>query len=421
MEPSDGLRIISLDITNVRKIKAFKMVLDGKNLHIAGDVSEGKTTAVNAMWEILTKSQDSIAHGERKGIIKIKLGAGERTIFAERVTSKTKSGINSTVRIFNENGDKVSARDFNQMISSLAVNPHKIKDMPPGEQVQALLKSAKVDGDIPQLERDIFAKEQERLDAYRDMNNAKPTGERPNKAERVNVNELLTQLDEAEVVNKDNQHKRSLLDDRQSDKVSIEEEIKTIQAKLAELKTEQKDIDERIAKGKAIVADLKDADTGSIRASLASATETNDNAIAYESYVQAVENHLKLDNKHHACDDAVKKLKDQKTQALEGAQWPIDGLAIVEGQIYYNDCLLENLGESEQMLVCAALAMNDILAHDIRVVRMDGIESMSETHMQKLVEIFNGHGIQVLSTRVSRGDTVEGEIEIVDGEYKEGE
>jgi hypothetical protein len=417
MKKSEGFKIISLDISNIRKIKAFNMVLNGDNLHVAGNVSEGKTTAISALWEILTKSQDSVSHGERKGVIKIKLAGGGKTLFAERVnTAKT-----STLRIFNENGDKLSAKEFNQMISGLAVNPHKIKEMSPQEQVHTLLRSAKVSVDMQKLDEDINQKELERLDAHRDVERSRPTGDKPPKVERINVSELIDELEKFETVNRDNQKHRDSLSSLTSEGTKIESDIAELEVRLKELSEKKKEISGRIKKGEDFVSKLKDEDTQGIKAKIADAESINNQAIAYESWVKANKTHEQNEKEHQKLDDDVKKLKAQKKEALEDAEWPIEGLSIMDGQIYYDQSLLENLGESEQMLVCAALAMNDILAHDIRVVRMDGVESMSEEHLEKLVSMFNGHGIQVLSTRVSRGDISEKEIEIIDGQYGKDE
>ena len=145
------MKIVKLDITNTRKIKAFSMELDGNNLLVAGDVSEGKTTVINALWEIISKKGDSITHGENKGRIKIKLSDGTRSIIAERVTTKK----TSTLRLIDEDGENLSASDFKSMISDLSVNPHQIIHLKGEEQVKTLLKAAEVSIDLQAVNQNL--------------------------------------------------------------------------------------------------------------------------------------------------------------------------------------------------------------------------------------------------------------------------
>jgi hypothetical protein len=422
MSKKEGLKIISLDISNVRRIKAFRVNLEGKNLHVAGDVAAGKTTSIDALWDILTKGADTLRHGTRKGVIRVKLAGGDREILAERVTTaKT-----SSVKIFDESDRKISVKEFNMMISSLSVNPHKIKDMTPKDQVEALLRSAKVGVDLNAMDETISEKETLRLALHRDAEKAKPAGDRPPKVERVNVATLINKLGEAEITNKENAAVRESMQALYNEsgqitdeKASVAAQITEMQARLKELDDLQAKSEQKIIQAEEVVENLEDEDTQAIKEQISSAEEINSKAVAYDQWVEAEQEWHGYEEERQSCDEEIKDLREEKKQALEAAEWPIEGLSISGGEIYYEGNLLENLGESEQMLVCAALAMNDILAHDIRVVRMDGVESMSEDHMQKLVDLFNGHGIQVLSTRVARGDINEGEIEIVDGEYTE--
>jgi len=71
------------------------------------------------------------------------------------------------------------------------------------------------------------------------------------------------------------------------------------------------------------------------------------------------------------------------------------------------------------MLICGAIAAASIHESPLRVVRLDGVESMSQEDFKKLAELFNKWDVQVLSSRVSRGgDLGDGELEIVDGSVK---
>ena len=52
------------------------------------------------------------------------------------------------------------------------------------------------------------------------------------------------------------------------------------------------------------------------------------------------------------------------------------------------------------MLVSAVLVGHAVAKSPVKVVRMDGIESMSKTDFQTMVEVFDKLGVQVLASKV---------------------
>ena len=407
------MKIIALDINNTRKIKAFHLKLDGDNLHIAGKVAEGKTTAISALWDILDKRGDTITHGKRKSAIRIELSDGSKTIMAERVTTPKTSKVTLT----DEKGGSISIKDFKKMISDLSVNPHKITSMKPTEQVQTLLSAANVPVDIEALDKEITNLEILRLAAHRDMNTLNP-GEEPERIEKVSVSELLESKAEAEERNAENERKREKLAALGDHNNNLIATIDRLEKELKEAQESSNNALNSILKGTEVCNALIDDNVEAIVHEIESAEETNEKAIAHIQWSERAEKHTESQEEHEKYESDIKAKKEEKKDALEHAEWPLEGLSIEDGHIMYDGCLMENLGESEQMLVCSALAMKDIKAHPLKIVRLDGIESMGKEHFEQLIKLFNDEDIQVLSTRVSRGDTEPGEIVIVDGEYK---
>ena len=94
------MHIIEIEIINNRKIRAFHSKLNGSNLEIAGSTGTGKTTAVSALWDIITKPKDGLTHGTKTGETKIVLSDGSKSITAKRaMTPKT-----STISLFDKIG-----------------------------------------------------------------------------------------------------------------------------------------------------------------------------------------------------------------------------------------------------------------------------------------------------------------------------
>ncbi len=425
------MQITSIQIVNTGVIECFDVTLNGNNLEMSGGTGTGKTTAITALHDILSKRSDMLRHGEKKGIIAVTLSDGSKTIYAERKT--TRSGSNVTLTAIDGNGKKttITASDFKKMISDLSVNPHHIMNMKPKAQTETLLKSAKLDIDLTETENKIESLSEERLDLHRKAELLK-VGEEPEKAEAVDLSELISKRDLMQVTNADNQKTRDFLNGLVEQKDGHEENINEVVDDIAALKkeliekegelngakAEYETLITRIKTGNEAVTKLADENTDEITEQINNAQQTNETASAHKIWFDQSERHEQAVEAHRKSDVDVREMVEIKAKALESASWPIPGLTIEEGNVIYNDCLLSNLGESEQMLVCAALAIEDIKAHPLKVVRMDGVESMSKDDFLKLQELFNGEGIQVLSTRVSRGDVEPQEIVIVDGKYQ---
>jgi DNA repair ATPase RecN len=416
------MKILSIEIANNKRLECFNLTTsDGGNIEVAGTTGTGKTTAISALWEIIEKHPDSLRHGTKKSEVKVKVGDGDKWIIASRKTTKK----TSTITMKDQDGEAFSIGDFKKMLSSLSVNPHKIMDMKPKEQVNTLLRAANMEGfDLAEVDSQIADAESDRLDSHRTSEMLK-VGEAPEKVEKVSVTELLADLDKAMEVNSKNKKFKDDLTSLRDDEVTLESYIGELQTQIDELtetvsakKEELSTVAARVVKGKKYCSKLEDIPVDPISEKISSIEEINEKAVAYSAWEENSTKWKASQKDHQKAVDTVKKLRESKEEALDNAKWPLEGLTIEDGEILYEECLLSNLGESKQMLVCAALAVEDIKNHPLKVVRMDGVESMSKEDFLQLQGLFNDNGIQVLSTRVSRGEVEENEIEIVEGVYE---
>lgn len=408
-----GLKIISIVIENRNTIKVFNKELDGSNMHIAGETGTGKTTAVSSLWDIMERrasqrDYDGITHGSDKTKLKIKLSDGSKTIVAQKVIKKNKI----EVVIQDADLNTISREDFEKMISDLSINPHKIMNMGPSERVKMLLSAAELEVDLDEIDKEISEKEEERKLKDREVRNNVP-GDEPKKEEPVSVSSLLKDLS----INEKIDDIISLMNNAINRSSELEELRSGVAGNSGFIKSMREHIYSIISN----VGELRIGNTEEIKKKIDEAEETNKAATKYSNWKQKSDEYEKLKEEHARISEEVKELQKKRKDALENAKWPVDGLSISDGNIYYGDMLLENLGESKQMFVCAAISIGDIIRHPIRVVRMDGVESMSPDDFKALVKLFNGHDIQVLSTRVAYNEIGENEIVIQDGEYGESE
>jgi hypothetical protein len=415
------MKILQIEVSNYRLIKALMLELDGQNLAVAGNTGQGKTTAISLLWEALKTVGDPVTHGEKKGQIRITLGDGETEVFVTRsFTAKT-----APITIVTSKGKSISAGAFADWFCGLGQNPHKIMDMGPKEQAQSLLEAVKLpDGvDLDELDTRRATAATERLDLKRDgERDAKALGDEPEKAERVDISELLQQQNDAAESNA----KRTGCIGAISNTESALEILKATAAQKAkELEQAENAVDEQIELLNQLSATLSTIapaiDMSGLQQSIQDGSAANTKADRWDAWNEKNQALEKLRADYKAKDNEVKELDQAKKDALAASVWPLDGLSVEDGTIIFNGSPLQQCGNSEQMLVCGALAAETISQHKLHVVRMDGIESMSPEDFKQLAKIFNDKGIQVLSSRVTRGDVDDGELLIVDGEIKEQE
>ena len=420
------MHILRFDILNSKAIESFVHDANGEHVEIAGQTATGKTTCASALWEIANRSKDCLKHGERKGHIILHLGEGKPDLIASReFTKKT-----NTVKIERADGAPVSIKEFRDMISSLSENPHRIADMKPTERVKTLLAAADIgDADLDKMDEEIAGAERIRLAAKQRADDFVP-GVKPDKVEPVDVSALSTVMEEAHAHNEGIEQDKREIDEIIRSGKELAAEAEEWRGKIVEAEAAMQEARSRhgacVDRRDALVVDYKKrtathallqaTDTAPVQVKLASATEINRKATAYEQWVERDKQYKELMQQRGCADETVKELREYKKDLLENAKWPLEGLSVEDGDVVYNGALFDNLGQSERHLVCAALAIKDIKAHPLKVCRMDGVESMSKEDFGKLKKLFGDEGIQIISTRVAQGETEPGELVISEKE-----
>lgn len=429
------MKIIQIEVTNYRLIKALMLELNGDNMAVTGKSGQGKTTAISLLWESLKMVGDPVTHGEKKGQIRITLGDGETEVFVTRsFTAKT-----APITIVTSKGKSISAGAFADWFCGLGQNPHKIMDMKPKEQAQALLEAVKLPEGVDLGELDIKRAQAatERLNLGRDgERDLKALGTEPEHPEKVDIEALEKEEQAAALANKASDDLSASIQRSGDNMQIIHAHFTETGAAVNKLKAELIDAEEKL-KGEEAILDAAQfthddlekklsalppsIDTTAMREQIQEGHRVNNNLLVWENWNKrnlALDN---LRNNYAEKDKEVKALDQAKKDALAAAEWPLEGLSVEDGTIIFNGSPLQQCGNSEQMLVCGALAAETISQHKLHVVRMDGIESMSPEDFKQLAKIFNDKGIQVLSSRVTRGDVDDGELLIVDGAIQDGE
>lgn len=418
------MKILSIEISNYKKIEALLLELDGKHLRVAGTTGQGKTTAISTLWDILETVGDPINHGKKepgaKALLRLVLGepGSEKRVIAERTYS---AGGTTSISIKSEDGkDKISAKEFKSWVSSLAVNPHRIMDMGPKEQTETLLRAAKIPKgvNLAQLDQERETAHASREEARKEVARLKSSiGIKPRKVEPVEIKATLDRLQEAQA----DQAQASAQDSRLAFQLeSLDKDIADLEARLLAAKDRRANVEHELTELRKWASEnIRPGEISELQEKLARAEEINAEAQKYETWKTENAKLEKSQADFTLHDIKVREVDEKKRAAVESIVWPVPGLSVQDGLIHFRGVPLCQCGNSEQILVCGALAAYEISKATLKVVRFDGVESMSAEDFQVLETLFEEKGIQVLSSRVTRGDLEDGEILIHEGKVQE--
>jgi hypothetical protein len=441
-----NMKIIKFHAENFQKLKVVEITPDGNIVKITGKCEQGKTTILDAIHAALgggTMPEKPIREGEQKASIVIDLG--EMTV----TRSFTPSG--TTLKIENKEGFKASKPQdlLDKIVGKLAFDPLEFARADQKKQVEMLLSVVDLKLDMAKLQQisgvnveaggsplDILNKyyaevmenrklTNRQLDSAKKVLESLPVVE---KVEAVSVAELVKEKEGLQAVNEANKIQRDNLENHakliarlETEKHCIDLEIQRLESllkiekdKLANKNTEIKSTKtnhEELAK---TVAALVDKDLTDINERIKNADETNKQA---QQYIDREAKQAEVTKFQTESDDYTAKLKkiaDYKTEIVSKTKFPVDGLDFANGGVIYKGIPFKQASTAQALKVSTAIGM--ALNPRLRVMLIDGAESLDSTQMGYIAEMAKDQDYQLWLTAVSEDEKVG--IYIEDGEIK---
>lgn len=424
------MKILGIEMSNYKKIKALNLDLEGKSFCVAGEPDTGKTTVISALWDLITPIADPLMHGEKKGNIRVEIGepGEEYRIFAERkFTEKTNS-----ISITTDKGRKLTAGTIKDLVNKITYEPLKLLEMKGKDLTRYLLSCAKLpDGfSIARLDSKRETLAEERLEAFRTYDILKKRlGDEPEKTEAIYIEPIKKELSGISEYNSKRERaiiKLESLADNQHDidakGFQMSEEIERHKKEIERLKFELEgnrgqliDIKTQIEVGNKFVKDNPEKDANELNKKLDVAIESNQKAAKREAWDNDFKTTEGAERAYKTLDTKIKKIDIEKKTGLDNAEFPLEGLSVSDGKAYYKGHLLENCGTEKQIYVSTALIASR--ADGIKAMRIDRAESMGKKVRALVIKTAEKFGVQVCMSRVAEESIDENEITIVDGEY----
>lgn len=405
-----SIKINKLEIENVKRIKAVKIEPTGNGLTIIGGKNgQGKTSVLDSIaWALGgEKYRPSDAHREGSVIppsLKVVMSNG---LIVER------KGKNSDLKVIDPEGKKAGQQLLNEFVEQLAIDLPRFMNSTNKEKADTLLQIIGVGDQLAVLEQ----KEKELYNQRRAIGQIADQKEKHAKEqpyfpdapkELVSASELIKQQQEILTKNGENQRKRLNLEKYQLEVEQLTKQMQELAIKLEEAK-ENRDIAATSA------LDLHDESTEELEQNIANIEEINRKVRANLDKDKAETDALEYRRQYEKLSTEIENIRQAKIGLLKGAQFPLDGLSVEDGELIYNGFKWDGMSGSDQLKVSTAIVRK--LNPKCGFVLLDKLEQMDLDTLKKFGEWLEQEGLQAIATRVSTGD--ECSIIIEDGYTKE--
>lgn len=402
-----SVKITSFEAENVKRVKAVTIIpaADGLTV-IGGRNAQGKTSVLDAIAWALGGDKFRPGHPQRDGSV---LPPRLRVLLSNGLVVERR-GKNSELYVTDPSGRKAGQTLLNSFVEQLALDLPKFMAASGREKAQTLLRIIGLGEQVEELERRGKTLYNERLALGRIADQkakfAKEMTFYPNVPEEpLSAAELIAQQQDILARNGENQRKRQRRDE-------LKRTLDTAEAQLAELtrRCEQLREDYRIASTDA--ADLLDQSTAELEENIRTIEQTNAKVRANLDKARAEADAQKLADEYAALTAQIEDVQREKFALLNGADMPLPGLSVTDGELTYNGQPWDCMSSSEQLIAATSIVRR--LNPECGFVLLDRLEAMDTDTLAAFGRWLEGEGLQAIATRVSTGG--ECQIIIEDGE-----
>jgi hypothetical protein len=410
----------SLEMENVKKVKAVKIVCTGRALTVIGGKNEqGKTTCLDGIAFALggekfrptnLKRDESLANPE----IKVTLSNG---LIVER------KGKNAALKVTDPTGEKHGQALLKEFIPEFALDLPSFLNAKPAGKASILLQIIGVEDELRSLEgeeqktyneRHAFGQIADQKKKYADELPTYPDAPE----EIVTARELIEKQQAILLKNAENHKMREKEEKLAKEQAEIGDEIDELEKALADAKERLRQTVDNYAITKRTAEQLQDESTAEIEASLDEIDATNVQVRANmdkENANQEAEEHsLRYDE----MTEKLAEIRTRKKALLDGANLPLPDLSVENGELTYKGKAWDCMAGSEQYRVATAIVK--CLNPKCGFVLIDHLEALDLQTLHEFGAYLQQEGLQAITTRVSEGDEcsiiIEDGFSVVDGQ-----
>lgn len=401
MEP---VKINSLELENVKRIKAVQLTPGKSGLTvIGGKNAQGKTSVLDGIAWALGGDRFKPSQPKREGAVanpylNIKLSNG---LIVER------KGENSSLKVIDPDGNKAGQALLNEFVEQFALNLPKFMNQSGKDKANTLLKIIGVGDKLFEMdvEEDKLYNQRHDIGVIADQKAkyAKEMTVYPGVPKELkSASDLIREQQEILARNGENAKKRENLAELERALRETRIRIGAVQAELEELTTREKQLTADVETANKTISELHDESTAELEKNIADIDALN---VKIRANLEREKAEIDAEGYQKQYDDLTEKIeavRKAKRDLLNGADLPLPGLSVEDGELTYNGFAWDNMSASEQLKVATAIVRK--LNPQCGFVLLDKLEQMDTDTLADFGAWLESEGLQAIATRVSTGD-----------------
>lgn len=413
MSEEKKVTISSLELENVKRVKAVKMEPAPSGLTvIGGKNNQGKTSVLDAITFTLGGGDYKPSNVKRDGSM---VDPHMRIVLSNGLVAE-RAGKNSALKVTDPSGNKAGQTLLNSFISQFALDLPKFMNANDKEKARTLLNIIGVGDQLARYDNEEEKLTNERLAIGRIAKEKRGHAEQLPQWDGVPENvisasELIAQQQGILARNGENQRKRNRVQSITYEFNRVSQQVQDLERKLSETKAQYDQLLSDLNIAQTDAKDLVDESTAELERNISEIEVINakvrDNLAKEKATLEADE----YQNRYDALSAQIDEVRTNRLKLLEGAAMPLPGLSIDRGVLIYNGQPWDNMSGSDQLKVSTAIVRK--LNPKCGFVLMDKLEQMDLDTLREFGAWLEREGLQAIATRVSTGD--ECSIYIEDG------
>jgi chromosome segregation ATPase len=406
-----GIKINKLEIENVKRVKAVKIEPTSNGLTvIGGKNNQGKTSVLDCIAWALGGDKYRPSEAQRDGSV---IPPNLHMVMSNGLVVERK-GKNSDLKVIDPNGQKGGQQLLNDFVEQLALDLPRFMESSSKEKANTLLQIIGVGKQLAELE----LKETEVYNQRRAIGQiadqkkkfAKEQAYFPDAPkEPISASELIKQQQAILATNGENQKKRENVASIRRDVAILdaqieqqEQKIKDEQEKLQEIRNKRSNMNGDLQIAEMSAVDLHDESTAELEQNISNIEAINRKVRTNLDKDKAEEDAQNYTDQYDKLSVDIDNVRQAKIDLLKGADLPLEGLSVADGELTYNGFKWDNMSGSDQLKVSTAIVRK--LNPKCGFVLLDKLEQMDLDTLQEFGQWLEQEGLQAIATRVSTGD-----------------
>lgn len=391
------MKISKLEIENVKRVKAVSLEPTQNGLTvIGGKNNQGKTSVLDSIAWALGGDKFKPTSARREGSVvppylHVEMDNG---LVVER------RGENSALKVIDPAGRKGGQQLLNEFVETFAIDLPRFMEKTSKEKANTLLRIIGVEDQLKKLDYDEATTFNRRRELGRiALQKQKYADELPLypdvPKEPISASELILRQQEILAKNGENQRLRTEYANMVKRHDELLEKLRTMQAEFDDLTA-------KIAIATKPTEELVDESTEEIRESLLHIEQINAKVRANGERERAEIEAEQYKKDYETLTGELDKIRDSRSKLLDGADLPLPGLSVADGELTYNGVKWDCMSGSDQLKTATAIVRR--LNPKCGFVLLDKLEQMDIDTLREFGEWLESEGLQAIATRVSTGD-----------------